>query len=81
MVKTNMSITEDLDKLSAELRSIAEEIGLMKNKECNMEPGPAKGKLKQMIRQKQYQALFYIEKIENLAKEKRQKSDCQQPTT
>jgi hypothetical protein len=76
-----MSITEELDKLSLELRSIAEEIGLMKNKECNMEPGPAREKLKRLIRQKQYQALFYIEKIENLSNEKRQKSDYQPLTT
>ncbi len=65
-----MNTTEDLDKLSAELRSIAEKIATMKDAECNMLPGPTREKLKQSIRQKQYQALFYIEKIENLSKKR-----------
>ena len=53
-----MIINENLDKLCLELIAIAEEIGQMKNIECDMEPGPAKEQLKRLIRQKQYQALF-----------------------
>jgi hypothetical protein len=54
MVKTKMSMTENLDKLSAELSSIAKEIATMRDEECNMEPGPAKEKIRRSIRQKQY---------------------------
>ena len=38
-----------------------------------MEHGPEKEKFKREIRAKRYQALFYIEKIENLAKEAHEK--------
>ena len=45
----------------------------MKAKELKMGPGPEKEKLRQEIKDKQWQALFYIEKIENLAKDFKKK--------
>ena len=77
MVKLFMIINENLDKLCLELIAIAEEIGQMKNRECDMEPGPAKEQLKRLIRQKQYQALFYMDKIENLSNDKRKNTKKQ----
>lgn len=77
MVKLFMIINENLDKLCLELIAIAEEIGQMKNIECDMVPGPAKDQLKRLIRQKQYQALFYMDKIENLSNDKRKNTKKQ----
>lgn len=55
-------MSEDLDKLSKELRQLADKIAKMKAKEIKMEPGAERKKFKQEIKQKQYQALFYMEK-------------------
>ena len=62
---------EDLNKLSKELREIADEIAAMKTEEIKMMPGPEKKKLQQEIRLKQHQALFYLDKINNLTKSKK----------
>lgn len=64
---------EYLKQLSEELRQLSGEIAAMKEKALKMEHGPEKEKFKREIRAKQYQALFYIEKIENLSKEAREK--------
>ena len=63
-------MTEDLEKLSIELRQIAEQIAAMKDEEIKMAHGPERNKFKQEIRLKQHQALFYINKVENLQKRK-----------
>ncbi len=63
--------TEDLDRLSNELRQIADEIAELKKKMMNMEPGPERRELSRLIRQKQNQALFYADKITNIGRELR----------
>ncbi len=65
-------MTEELEKLSAELRQIADEIAAMKA-ELKLAQGPGRKKLTNETRMKQYQALFYMDTIENLAKEKKEK--------
>ena len=61
-------MNEDLERLSVELRIIADEIAAMKAEEIKAQ-GPARKKINQEIKIKQYQALFYMDKIENLARE------------
>lgn len=65
--------TEDLDKLSKELRQLADEIAEMKSREVKMEHGPERKNLKREIKEKQHQALFYIEKITNLEEQGKKK--------
>ena len=62
-----------LYQLSEELKQISGEIAAMKAEVLKMEYGPVKEKLRQEIKDKQWQALFYIEKIENLAEQGREK--------
>jgi len=65
-----MNLTEDLDQLAIDAKALSNEIGMLK-KECNrMSEGDSKEQLKNEIKDKQFQALFYIEKIENLSKAK-----------
>ena len=47
----------------------------MKAEELKMEHGPEKEKLRQEIKDKQWQALFYMDKIENLGKDDREKGE------
>jgi len=66
-----MKLTEDLDQLAKEAKALSNEIGMLK-KRCNRTPeGDDKEKLKADIKDKQFQALFYVEKIENLSKAKK----------
>ena len=65
-------LTEDLDKLSKEVRQIADEIAALKVKKNKMEHGPERKSLNREIRSKQYQALFYMDKIENISRQKKQ---------
>lgn len=58
--------TEDLGRLSEEVRRIADEISGMKDRDAVLESGPEKKLLRQKIKEKQWQALFYIEKLRNL---------------
>ncbi len=61
--------TEDILTLSQEVREISNEIGVLKRKKNRMADNEEKERLRQDIKIKQYQALFYIEKMENLNKE------------
>ncbi len=61
-------ITDDLRRLSDEVKGISHEIALMKKQHKRLQPGHEKEELRETIKLKQYQALFYIEKIENLSK-------------
>ena len=66
-----MNLTEDLDQLAIEAKALSNEIGVLKKK-CNRMPeGDSKEQLKTEIKSKQFQALFYVEKIENLSKAKK----------
>ena len=60
---------EDLLILSQEVKEISNEIGKMKRNKNMMADGEEKEKLKDDIKMKQYQALFYVEKMGNLNKE------------
>jgi len=69
-----MNFTEDLGQLSKEAKALSNEIGMLK-KRCNRMPeGNSKEQLKAEIKDKQFQALFYVEKIENLSKAKKKKA-------
>ena len=69
-----MNLTEDLDQLAKEAKTLSNEIGMLKER-CNRMPeGDSKDQLKAEIKSKQFQALFYVEKIENLSKAKKKKA-------
>ena len=63
-----MNVTEDLDQLAKEAKTLSNEIGMLKKKYNQMPEGDSKDQLKAEIKDKQFQALFYVEKIENLSK-------------
>ncbi len=64
-------MTEEQDKLSKELRQIADEIAAMKAEQIKMAHGAERKKLTNEIRLKQYQALFYMDTIENLGEKRK----------
>ncbi len=70
-----MSTTENLKILSDEVEELSREIYLLKKKHNRTPDGLGKDELKKTIKAKQYQALWYIEKIENLARSKKA-PDC-----
>lgn len=63
-----MTVTEDLDRLTEEVKDLSREIYLLKRRYIRLPEGLGKDQLNAEIRDKQFQALFYIEKIENLSK-------------
>lgn len=69
-----MNLTEDLDQLAKEAKALSNEIGMLKKKYNQMPEGDTKEQLKVEIKDKQFQALFYVEKIENLSKAKKEKT-------
>ena len=64
-----MPVTEDLEQLSGEVKKLSQNIYLLKKQLASMSDGLEKDELKKIILSLQYQALFYIEKIDNLYKE------------
>ena len=65
MVGDNV-INEELLELSIEAKKISNHIGMLKRKKNRLEDGPEKDKIQNEIKALQYQALFYLEKMENL---------------
>jgi len=61
-------LRNELEKLSFELRDLSKEIGALKSKKNETDSNGERLEISKIIKQKQYQALFYIEKIENLSK-------------
>ena len=59
-------MTEDLEQLGKELRELSEEIALIKSEYNALPYGQEKEELLRIFKDKQWQALFYIEKISNL---------------
>jgi len=53
-------------ELSIEAKKISNQIGMLKRKKNRLENGPEKDKIQNEIKALQYQALFYLEKMENL---------------
>ena len=64
-----LELKEELEKLSFEVRDLSKEIGALKSKKDETDSKDERLKLRGIIKQKQYQALFYIDKIQNLSKE------------
>ncbi len=60
-------MTEDLQQLEQELKELSREIALLKREHNSLSDGPEKEMLRCKFKDKQWQALFYIEKISNLA--------------
>ncbi len=60
--------TEDLLTLTQEVREISDQIGAMKRQENRMADEEERESVREDIKIKQYQALFYIEKMGNLSK-------------
>ncbi len=65
----NVNVREDLVSLAIEVRELSQKIAILKKRYNRLQPGHEKEELREIIKLKQYQALFYIEKIENLPKE------------
>ena len=60
-------MSENLEQLEQELREISEEIALIKSEYNALPDGQEKEELLRTFKDKQWQALFYIDKISNLA--------------
>jgi len=60
---------DEILRLSAEAKELSEYIAELKRKKNRMPEGPEKNKLVEEIKMYQFQALFYIEKMENLSKD------------
>ncbi len=60
-------MTENLEQLEKELRELSEEIALIKREYNALPDGQEKEELLRTFKDKQWQALFYIETISNLA--------------
>ena len=58
----------NLSELKGEVKELSAYIASLKRKQNRINEGPEKEVLKGEIRMRQHQALFYITKIENLAK-------------
>ncbi len=65
MVGDNMA-NQELLELSIEARKLSDQIGVLKRKKNLLEEGPEKNKIREEIKALQYQALFYLEKMDNL---------------
>jgi len=59
-------INNELLELSIETKKLSDQIGRLKRKKNRLEEGPEKNKLLEEIKLLQYQALFCLEKMENL---------------
>ncbi len=60
---------DELLKLTREVRQLSDYIASLKRKKNRMPEGPEKEQLAEDIKMRQFQALFYLEKMENLAKD------------
>jgi len=60
---------DELLKLTKEVRELSDHIASLKRKKNELPDGPEKDQLTEYIKMRQFQALFYLEKMENLAKE------------
>ena len=60
---------DELLKLTREVRELSDHIASLKRKRNKMPEGPEKDQLTEDIKMRQFQALFYLEKMENLAKQ------------
>ncbi len=63
------SQNDELLKLTKEVRELSDHIAGLKRKNNTMPEGPEKDQLIEDIKMRQFQALFYLEKMENIAKQ------------
>ncbi len=61
--------SEELLKLTREVRELSDHIARLKRKKNRLPEGPEKMQLDEDIKMRQFQALFYLEKMENFAKQ------------
>lgn len=61
---------EEFNKLSEEVKHLSAEIASMKREANRIDDGAEKDKLIKGVKDKQFQVLFYIEKMNNIAKDK-----------
>jgi len=61
--------SDELLKLTREVRELSDHIAWLKRKKNELPEGPEKEQLAEDIKIRQFQALFYLEKMENLAKQ------------
>ncbi len=59
-------INNEILELSIETKRVSDQIGMLKRKKNRLKEGPEKDKLTEEIKLLQYQALFCLEKMENL---------------
>lgn len=59
-------LNKELLELSIETKKLSNKIGLLKRKKNRLDEGPEKNRLSEEIKTFQYQALFYLEMMENL---------------
>ncbi len=68
-------MSESLEQLEKELRELSEEIALIKSEYNALPEGQEKEDLLRTFKDKQWQALFYIDKIRNLSEQQEQTSE------
>ena len=68
-------MSEDLEQLEKELQELSKEIALIKREYNALPDGQEKEDLLRTFKEKQWQALFYIEKIGNLSEQQEQVSE------
>ncbi len=59
-------INNEILEISIETKKVSDQIGMLKRKKNRLKEGPGKDKLTEEIKLLQYQALFCLEKMENL---------------
>lgn len=59
---------DELLRLTTEVKELSDHIANLKRKVNSMPDGSDKNKLQETIKMRQFQALFYIEKMENLSR-------------
>ena len=67
-------ISENLEQLEQDLRLLSEEIALIKSEYNVLSYGQVKKDLLRTFKDKQWQALFYLEKIANLTEQQESES-------
>ena len=68
-------MTENLEQLEEELRELSEEIALIKSEYNALPDGRAKEDLLRTFKDKQWQALYYMEKMINLTEQQEVNTD------
>ena len=68
-------MTDDLEHLEKELRELSEEIAIIKSEYNALPDGQVKEDLLRTFKDKQWQALYYMEKMINLTEQQEVNTD------